>query len=61
MLEISDKYKFNLEEPWFIGDGVNDIECFKLVGLPIAYNPREKEVNKHAKVIYDFRELNRIL
>ena len=62
LIEISKTSNFRLEESCFIGDGVNDIPCFEIVGLPIAYNPRVKIVEKYVKyIISDFKELNKIL
>lgn len=52
----------SLEKTCYVGDNENDISCFEIVGLPIAFNPKTKETEKAAKyVINDFRELNKIL
>ncbi len=50
---------FDLSEICFVGDSINDMECFEHVGLPITYNPRYPEVAKAAKgnIIKDFSEL----
>ncbi len=62
LIEVSKILNFKLEETCFIGDGVNDIPCFEIVGLPIAFNPREDYIKKSVTyVIKDFRELNQIL
>ena len=61
-LEILEKSKIKLEEVCFIGDGINDIPCFEVAGVSIAYNPREEEVIKYVdRTIHDFKELNSIL
>ncbi len=60
--EISAKFKVALEDICFIGDNDNDIGCFRIVGLPVAFNPKTEETRKNAKyVISDFIELKGIL
>ena len=62
IISISQKYKINLEEICYIGDAFNDIPAFELVGLAVAFNPKESELEKKADyVIYDFNELKKIL
>ncbi len=62
LIEISKTLNFRLEETCFVGDGINDIPCFKIVELPVAYAPRVQFVKKYAKhIISDFRELEKIL
>ncbi len=51
-----------LNETCFIGDNFNDVPVFEKVGLAVAYNPKKEYVGKKADyVIYDFRELRKIL
>ena len=60
--EISYKFKIPLDSICFIGDNDNDIPCFNLVALPVAFNPKTEETGKNAKyIISDFRELNSLL
>jgi len=35
----------------FVGDHINDIAALRLAGLPIAYDPKDEEVARHARVI----------
>jgi len=51
-----------LEEICFVGDNLNDVPVFEVVGLPIAFNPKHKSVEEAAKyTIYDFNELKPFL
>jgi phosphoserine phosphatase len=60
--QICQKFQITPEEICHVGDHENDICCFELVGLPVAFNPKLDQVAKMAKyVISDFRELNKIL
>jgi len=60
--ELCKKYQVAPEEICHVGDHENDMACFEQVGLPVAFNPKKKEVARLAKhVINDFRELNKIL
>ncbi|MEK6757598.1 MAG: HAD family phosphatase [Nanoarchaeota archaeon] len=60
--KVSNDYGIPLEKICFIGDSFNDVSVFEIVGLPIAFKPKLKEVQKRAKyVIDDFTELNKIL
>jgi len=57
-----EKNEFKLKNIAFVGDHENDIPCFEIVGLPIAFNPKKLEVSKKAKgIISDFNDLNKIL
>ena len=59
---ISQKYKIGLDEICYIGDAFNDIPAFEVAGLAVAFNPKEKELEKKVDyVIYDFNELRKIL
>ena len=56
------KYGFVNEEVCYIGDHFNDIPAFNLVGLAVAFNPKEKNLEKKVDcVIYDFDDLKQIL
>ena len=62
ILSLSEKYKINLEEICYIGDAFNDIPAFEIVGLAVAFNPKESELEKKVDyVIYDFNDLKKIL
>lgn len=62
IIHLSEKYKINLEEICYIGDHFNDVPAWEVVGLAVAFNPKEKELEKKVDyVIYDFCELNKIL
>ncbi len=62
IISIAQKYEINLEEICYIGDHFNDVPAWEVVGLSVAFNPKEKELEKKVDyVIYDFRELNGIL
>ena len=52
--------KLKPEECALVGDGVNDIELAKRVGLPFAFNARV-ELKKHCKIIIDKKDLREIL
>jgi len=52
--------KLKPEECALVGDGVNDIELAKRVGLSFAFNARD-ELKKHCKVIIDKKDLREIL
>lgn len=60
--EICKRFQVAPEEMCHVGDHENDIECFKRVGLAVAFRPKLEEVARAAKyVIDDFRELNKLL
>jgi phosphoserine phosphatase len=60
--EICKKFRVSPNEICHVGDHENDIDCFELVGLAVAFNPKlEKVARKAEHVINDFRELNKIL
>jgi len=48
------------EECALVGDGVNDIDLAKKVGLPIAFNARD-ELKKHCDVVIDKKDLRETL
>jgi phosphoserine phosphatase len=60
--EICRRYHVAPEEICHVGDHENDIPCFELAGLAVAFRPKLPEVGKAAQyVIDDFAELGRIL
>lgn len=62
IISIAQKYGISLEEICYIGDHFNDVPAWKISGLPVAFNPKEKELEKKVDyVIYDFCELKKIL
>ncbi|MDO8647153.1 MAG: HAD family phosphatase [Candidatus Diapherotrites archaeon] len=50
-----------MEEIAFVGDGGNDIEAIKAVGLGIAFNPHVKELENAAKIVIKEKDYNRLL
>lgn len=62
MVSLSKKYNFGLKEICYIGDHFNDVPAWEVAGLSVAFNPKEKELEKRVDyVIYDFCELKKIL
>ena len=60
--DISRECNVKLENVCYIGDHFNDVPAFNIVGLSVAFNPKNKELEKKADyVIYDFMKLNKIL
>jgi len=60
--EFCKKEGVSLENVAYVGDHENDLTCFEIVGLSIAFNPKKLEVGEKANhVISDFRQLNEIL
>lgn len=60
--KLCEKYKVTPAEICHVGDHENDMGCFEMIGLPIAFNPKVEKVARMAKyVIDDFRELEKIL
>ena len=60
--EICERYKILPREMCHVGDNENDIKCFEMVGLGIAFDPKTESTRKAAKiVITDFRDLIDIL
>lgn len=58
---IAKNNDIRLEECAFIGDDVNDIEAFKIVGLRIAFNAPKATVRKFANIVIESRNLKSIL
>lgn len=62
LYSLSKEYGVSLKKICYVGDAFNDLPVFDIVGLAVAFNPKEKEVEKRADcVIYDFNELKKIL
>jgi HAD superfamily phosphoserine phosphatase-like hydrolase len=62
ILKVANENHLNLQRTIYVGDNDNDIACFKLAGISVAFNPKTEETKRAAKyVISDFRELNDIL
>jgi phosphoserine phosphatase len=56
--EIAMKYALSLHEIAFVGDNFNDIPVFEVVGLGIAYAPKDPRVIGAAHVVVaEFREI----
>ena len=52
----------DFEKTMYVGDSKNDVLCMNMVGLPIAFNPKDKETEKAAKyTVHDFRHLAKFL
>ncbi len=61
-LKMCEQAKVRPGETCFVGDHLNDIPVFKLSGMAIAFNPKEKEVEEAAQcTIRDFKELKEFL
>ncbi len=62
ILKIAERYHLNLKRVIYVGDNENDISAFGVVGVPVAFNPKNPQTEKAAKyVITHFKELNTIL
>lgn len=62
LLKIVKEKNLNLEKVLYIGDNENDIPVFRIVGIPVAFKPKNKETERVVKyIIEDFRELEGIL
>lgn len=48
LLEIMKRYDLNPEEVCYMGDDINDLECFELVGFSACPNDAVDEVKKKA-------------
>lgn len=56
--EIAAERGIPLDAMCFVGDHINDIPVMRIVGLPVAVNPKDDDVlQAAAHVIYDFSEL----
>lgn len=59
--KIAGDNSIDLEECAYIGDDVNDIEAFKIVGLRIAFNAPKASVRQSADIVIESRNLKSIL
>jgi phosphoserine phosphatase len=55
------KRNFSLAECAVVGDSSYDIPMFKKVGLSIAFNSDEKNVQKSADIVIENKDLQEIL
>lgn len=51
LLEIAKKLKAQMDNIAYVGNDINDLECMKIVGFPIAVNDAYPEVKKLAKYV----------
>ena len=58
---ILEHFDVSLQQTAFVGDGRNDLSVFKIVGLSIAFNPKENEVAEAADVVIRDDDLRAIL
>jgi len=58
---LAEKFGINPEECVFIGDNFNDVSIAKSVGLSIAFNPKDKELEKISNVVIKKKDLREIL
>ncbi len=62
MREIAAKHKLALSEICFVGDHMNDVPVMRIVGLSIAVDPKDKELERIADhVVSDFTTIPQIL
>ena len=47
------KNKINKKNVLYIGNDINDLDCIKYVGFPIAVNDAVDLVKKHSKIILE--------
>jgi len=60
--KIAEERRFLLGRTLYVGDHENDIPCFEIVGISVAFNPKTKKTAEAADyIIDDFRELEKIL
>ncbi|MDE1825346.1 MAG: HAD family phosphatase [Candidatus Micrarchaeota archaeon] len=58
---LCDKLGVGYEECAFVGDAINDIPLFKVVGLPIAINAVNDDVKSAAKIVLKTPDLGKVL
>lgn len=58
---IAKRFDVKCEECVAVGDYINDIPLFKKAGLSIAFNPKDKELEKYADVVIREKDLRKIL
>jgi len=51
LIEIAAEWKIPLENIAFLGNDINDLECLRVVGLPVVVADAYPEVKKIAKII----------
>lgn len=51
LLGLVSSYNVSLEEVAFVGNDINDLECLRVVGLPVVVADAYPEVKKVAKLI----------
>jgi phosphoserine phosphatase len=62
MRDIATKHKLDLSEICFVGDHMNDVPVMRIVGLSIAVNPKDKELERIADhVVTDFTTIPKIV
>lgn len=58
---LTKKFGIKTEECVFIGDHFNDVDIAKSVGLSIAFNPKDEELEKVCDVVIRKKDLREIL
>ncbi|MFI3259666.1 MAG: HAD hydrolase family protein [Rikenellaceae bacterium] len=53
--ELAAKYNLNLENVIYMGDDIPDLECMKMVGIPVAPADAVMEVMETARYVSEFR------
>jgi len=62
MKEIARQHKLDLSEICFVGDHMNDVPVMHIVGLSIAMNPKDEELERIADyVVPDFTTISQIM
>jgi len=62
MKEIARQHKLDLSEICFVGDHMNDVPVMHIVGLSIAMNPKDEELERIADyVVPDFTTIPQIM
>ncbi|MHA2178333.1 MAG: HAD family hydrolase [Candidatus Thorarchaeota archaeon] len=59
--KINDHFDVRLDDTAFVGDGLNDVSVFAVVGLSIAFNPEHQDVADAADVVVHEEDLRSIL
>jgi phosphoserine phosphatase len=59
--KVLDHFGLSLEQTAFVGDGRNDMSVFPVVGLSMAFNPKDQEVAEAANVVIREDDLRAIL
>jgi len=62
MREIARQHELDLSEICFVGDHMNDVPVMRIVGLSIAVNPKDEELEQIADyVVPDFTAIPQIM